>query len=150
MQTINTVTSTNNRDNQNIGIFIKTAYKKWPNLNGGYTKGYSQFSGLTKSNFQSDEFNADLEVTFLKYWIYKIQYQNLRNTNNNNQNNFFETANTSIRYQEKNNPFSFEFSINNLLNIKAKNAYSFSDYIISQQKTYVLPRVFLFSISYKL
>ena len=150
VQTINNVTSTNNRNNQELGISLKTAYKKWPDFSIGYTKGYSQFSGLTKSTFQSDEFNSDLEVTFFKYWIYKIDYQYLRNTNNNNQNNFFEMANTSIRYQKKNSPFGFEFSINNLLDIKTKNDYSFSDYEISQQKTYVLPRVFLFSVSYKL
>jgi hypothetical protein len=150
VQTLNTVTTTNNRNNQDIGITFKTAYKKWPDISVGYTKGYSQFNGLTKSNFESDEFNADFEATFLKYWVYKIDYQNLRNTNGNNQNNFFETANTSLRYQRKNNPFGFEFSINNLFDIKVKNDYSFSDYIISQSATYILPRVFLFSVSYKL
>ena len=150
IQTINNVISTNNRNNQELGISLKTSYKKWPDLNIRYSKGFSQFSGITKSTFQSDEFNSDLEITFLKYWIYKIDYQYLRNTNNNNQNNFFEVANTSIRYQKKNSPFGFEFSINNLLNLKAKNDYSFSDYVISQSKTYILPRVFLFSVSYKL
>ncbi|MDI1316717.1 TonB-dependent receptor [Flavobacterium sp.] len=150
IQTINNTTSTNNRNNQELGISLKTAHKKWPDFSIGYTKGFSQFSGLTKSNFQSDEFNTDLEVTFLKYWIYKIEYQNLKNTNNTNQTNYFEMANTSLRHQEKNSPFGFEFSINNLLNLKAKNEYSFSDYVISQRNTYVLPRVFLFTVSYKL
>lgn len=150
VQTLNTITTTNNRNNQDVGITFKTAYKKWPDFSIGYTKGFSQFKGITKSNFQSDEFNADFEATFLKYWVYKIEYQNLRNINNSNQSNFFETANTSLRYQKKNSPFGFEITANNLFDIKAKNDYSFSDYAISQSKTYVLPRVFLFSVSYKL
>lgn len=150
VQTINNSTATNNRNNQELGISLKTAHKKWPDFGIGYTKGFNQFSGITKSNFQSDEFNTDLEITFLKYWIYKIEYQNLKNTNNTNQTNYFEMANTSLRHQEKNSPFGFEFSINNLLNLKAKNEYSFSDYVINQRNTYIVPRVFLFAVSYKL
>lgn len=150
VQTINNSTATNDRNNQELGISLKTAHKKWPDFGIGYTKGFNQFSGITKSNFQSDEFNTDLEITFLKYWIYKIEYQNLKNTNNTNQTNYFEMANTSLRHQEKNSPFGFEFSINNLLNLKAKNEYFFSDYVINQRNTYIVPRVFLFAVSYKL
>ena len=150
VQTLNNVTTTNDRNNQNIGVTLKTAYKKWPDFSIGYTKGFSQFKGLTVSNYQSDEFNSDFETTFLKYWIFKAEYQYLKNTNNTNQSNYFELANTSLRYQKKNSPFGFEFTINNLFDLKAKNDYSFSDFMISEQRTFILPRVFLFSISYKL
>lgn len=150
VQTLNDVTTTNDRNNQNIGVTLKTAYKKWPDFSIGYTKGFSQFKGLTVSNYQSDEFNSDFETTFLKHWIFKAEYQYLKNTNDSNQSNYFELANTSLRYQKKNSPFGFEFTINNLFDLKAKNDYSFSDFMISEQRTFILPRVFLFSISYKL
>lgn len=150
VQTLNNVTTTNDRNNQDIGITLKTAYKKWPDFSIGYTKGFSQFKGLTVSNYQSDEFNSDFETTFLKHWIFKAEYQYLKNTNDSNQSNYFELANTSLRYQKKNSPFGFEFTINNLFDLKAKNNYSFSDFMISEQRTFILPRVFLFSISYKL
>ncbi|WP_310378548.1 TonB-dependent receptor [Flavobacterium sp.] len=149
-QTINNVATVNDRNTQKIGLTFKTIYKKWPNFSSTYTKGYSQFSGLTKSNYQSDAISSNFESTFLKFWTVELQYENLKNTNNNNQSNFYEIANTSLRYQKKNNPFGFEFSINNLFNIQTKNNYSFSDYIISNQATFVLPRVFLFTASYKL
>ncbi|UPT69286.1 MAG: TonB-dependent receptor family protein [Flavobacterium sp. JAD_PAG50586_2] len=150
VQTLNNVTTTNKRNGQDVGIEIKTAYKKWPDFSIGYTKGFTQFSGLTSSNYQSDEFNADFEITFLKNWVYKLEYQNLRNTDNRNQSNYFETANTSLRHQKKNSPFGFEITINNIFDTKAKNEYSFSDYMISQNRIYIMPRVFLFSVSYKL
>ena len=150
IQILNNITTSNDRNNQNVGISFKTSYKKWPDLNIRYSKGFSQFSGITKSNFQSDGINADFEVTFLKNWVYKLSYENLRNRNNANQDNFFETANTSLRYQKKNSPFGFELSANNLFNIKAKNDYSFSDFLISERQTFILPRVILFSVSYKL
>ena len=150
IQTLNDVTTTNNRNNQEVGISIKTAHKKWPDFSIGYTKGFNQFSGLTNSKFQSDAIDTNLEFTFLNYWIYKMEYQNLRNTNNNNQTNFFEMANTSLRYQKKNSPFGFELSVNNMFNLQAKNDFSFSDFVISQRQTFVMPRVVLFAISYKL
>jgi hypothetical protein len=150
IQVLNDVATKNDRNNQNIGVSVKTSYKKWPEISVGYTKEYSQFNGITQSDFQSDALNASFETTFLKYWVYKFNYENLKNTNNTNQSNFFETANTSLHYQKKNSPFGFEFTVNNLFDIQAKNDYSFSDFVISERKTFILPRVFLFSVSYKL
>ena len=150
VQTVNTVTTTNDRNNQNVGVTFKTAYKKWPDFSIGYNKGFSQFNGITNSKYKSDSFNSDLEITFLKFFTYKFEYENLKNTDNNNQSNYFDVANTSIRYQKKNSPFGFELFVNNLFNTKSKNDYSFSDFIISNRQTFILPRVFMFSVSYKL
>lgn len=150
VQTVNNVTTTNDRNNQNVGVTFKTAYRKWPDFSIGYNKGFSQFNGITNSKYQSDSFNSDLEITFLKFFTYTFEYENLKNTNNNNQSNYFDVANTSIRYQKKNSPFGFELFANNLFNTKSKNDYSFSDFIISNRQTFILPRVFMFRVSYKL
>ncbi|MBG6060326.1 hypothetical protein IWX83_000089 [Flavobacterium sp. CG_9.1] len=149
-QTINTIETSNNRNNQRMGVVLKTAYKKWPGFSVGYNKGFSQFSGITRSNFQTDAITSDFDINIAKFWTYKISYENLKNTNNNNQSNFYDIANTSLRYQKKNSPFGFEVIVNNLFDNKVKNDYSFSDYLISERTTFVLPRVFLFSVSYKL
>ncbi|SHL48140.1 TonB-dependent receptor [Flavobacterium xanthum] len=149
-QTLNNTETLNNRKNQRVGVVLKTAHKKWPGFSVGYTKGFSQFSGLTKSNFQTDAVTSDFDINFSKFWTYKLSYENLKNTNNNNQSNFYDIANTSLRYQKKNSPFGFEVLVNNLFDNKVKNDYSFSDYLISERTTFVLPRVFLFSVSYKL
>jgi hypothetical protein len=150
IQELNSEITTNNRNNQELSVSIKTAYKKWPDFSIGYTKGYSQFNGITKSNFKTDGINADFEITILKNWIYKIAYYNLKNMDNSNQTNFFEIANSSLRYQKKNSAFGFELSANNLFDIRAKNDFSFSDFVISQRSTFVLPRIVLLSVSYKL
>lgn len=149
-QTINAITTENSRNNQNIGLTLKTAYKKWPDFSVGYTKGFSQFKGITTSYYKTDELFSDVEFNFLNYFIFKIEYENLKNTDNSNQTNFFAVANTSLRYQKKNSPFGFELFANNLFNTSSKNDYSFSDYVISDRTTFILPRVFMFSVSYKL
>ena len=150
LQTLNGVTTSNDRNNQKVGVLIKTAYKKWPTVSVGYTKGFSQFQGITQSKFQFDSYNADAEFSFFKHWTYKLEYENTSNTNANQQRNFYDLANTSLRYQKKNSPFGFELSVNNVLNTSVKNDFSFSDYLISERTTFVLPRVVMFSISYKL
>lgn len=149
-QRLNNTITLNDRNNQNLVLTIKTNYKEWPNVSIGYEKGYSHFTGLTKSSYKTDAINGNFEYTFFKFWTYKLDYQNLKNINSNNQSNYYEVTNTSLHYQKKNNPFGFELICNNLFDVRRKNTYAFSDYIISQQSTYILPRILMFSISYKL
>lgn len=149
-QILNDVTTSNQRNNQTIGLLFRTAYKKWPDLSIGYNKSFNEFSGLTKSKYQTDAVTAAFEITFLKNWTYKIDYESLKNRDNEKQTNFYDIANTSLFYQKKNKPLGFELSINNLFDVRKKNSYSFSDYMISQQSTYILPRAIMFTLSYKL
>jgi hypothetical protein len=55
------------------------------NFSVGYNKGYSQFSGITKSNFETDALIVDTDVTFSNYGPLNSEFEN---TNNNNQSNF--------------------------------------------------------------
>ena len=150
VQTLNAVTTLNSRNNQNIGLLFKTAYNKWPDFSIGYSKGYNHFSGLTQSNYQTDALNSTFEITFFKYFTYKLECENKKNTNNTNQTNFYEITNMSLRYQKKNSPFGFELFANNLMNNNIKNKNYFSDYLISEEKIYIMPRIFMLSIIYKL
>lgn len=149
-QTLNAITTENERTSQNVGFLFKTAYRKWPDLSIGYNKAYNQFIGITKSNYESDTFNSGLEVAFFKFWTFKFEYENLKNTSNNGQTNFYDMMNSSIRFQKKDSAFTFQLFVNNVLDNKLKNDYSFSDYLISERKTYILPRVLMVSVSYKL
>ena len=149
-QTLNDITTENNRNSQNVGVTLKTAFKKWPSLEVGYDKGFSQFNGITQSNFKTDAFHADGTIDFFKNFVFKFSYENLKNTDNSNQSNFYEITNASLRYQVKNNPFGFEISGTNLFDNAVKNNFSFSDYSISNAARFVMPRVVLFSVSYKL
>lgn len=150
IQELNNASTTNNRSNQNIGLALRTAYKKWPDFSIEYTKGYSQFSGISSNKYQTDGLSADFETNIKKHFTFKLEYENLKNTNSSNQSNFYDIANISLRYQKKNSPYGFELFANNLFDNKIINDYSFSDYVISETKTFVLPRVFMISLSYKL
>lgn len=149
-QTLNEVTTSNNKNNQKIGIWFKTAYKKWPDFKLGYTKGFGQFLGITNSSYKTTAINSDLAFQLFPSWSYRLSYDAQKNVNSNQQNNFYSIVNTALSYQKKNSPIFFELSVNNFFNNKTKNEYSFLDYVISERTTYIMPRVVLFTMNYKL
>lgn len=150
IQTLNGTTTSNDRNNQSFGLKLRTATKKWPSASIGYNKDFSQFSGLTKSNFTNDRISFDVDIDFFKNFNFKTDYEVTFNQNSNNQNNRFAIANAFLSYQKKNNPFRFELSVQNYLNNGTKINNSFSDFLISNNTTYILPRIVMLSISYKL
>lgn len=150
IQNLNNSITKNDRNNQNMGFVFRTYYKKWPEISIGYNKGFSQFSGITQSKFESDNLTADLEFSIMKHFTFKFDNQYQKNKNNLNQINFYNIANTSIRYEKKNSPFGFELFANNLFNYNLKNDFNFSDFMISETRTFVMPRVVMLSLSYKL
>ena len=150
IQTINNQTITNDRNNQNIGIRIRTANKKWPSASISYNKMFSQFSGSTNSTLTSDQIGLDFDIDFLKHFNFKTDYEVTFNENSNNIATDFRIANAYLSFQKKNNPFRFELSAQNYLNNGTKINNSFSDFMISNATTYILPRIVMLTISYKL
>ena len=119
IQTLNNITSSLNRNNQNLGLTLRTAFKKWPDISFGYTKGFSQFINAITENYTSSSLNSSFEHTFFKNFNFKIDYENLKNSNKNHT-DFYEIINSTIFYQKKNSPLRFELTANNLLNNKEK------------------------------
>lgn len=150
-QTVNAVLSDNTRTSQSIGVNVRTAYKKWPSVYFGYDKGFNQFKGLSSTKFETDSYKASIDYGFLPSWTFKAEYDYFQNNNITlNQKIDYHIANLSLDYQKENNPWGFNFSVNNILNNKTKINNSISDFLIQEQTTYILPRVFLFSVRYKL
>ncbi|CAM3935847.1 MULTISPECIES: carboxypeptidase-like regulatory domain-containing protein [Flavobacterium] len=150
IQSLNGQTTSNNRNNQSVGLKIRTATKKWPSVSIGYDKSFSQFSGLTKSSFTNDVFSFDFDIDFLQHFNFKTDYEITFNENSNNQKTNYRIGNASLSYHKKDHPFRFELSAQNYLNNGTKINNSFSDFLISNNTTYILPRVIMLSISYKL
>ncbi len=149
-QKINNIDNLSSRTNQDFELSLKTAYKKWPTMGVGYKKGFSQLKGISNNNFYNNGLNADFDHTFLKNWTFIANYENTKNINTTNQSNFFEVLNASLRFQKKDSPLTFELTAQNILNTQFKNNYTISDFVISEQTTFILPRVILLSMSYKL
>lgn len=150
-QTINAILSDNTRTSQSIGVNVRAAYKKYPTIYFSYNKGFNQFKGLSSTKFATDAYEASIDYGFLKSWNFKGDYSYFQNNNITlNQKTDYKIATLSLDYQKKNKPWGFNFAVNNILNNKTKINNSISDFLIQEQTTYILPRVFLFSARYKL
>lgn len=148
----------NNETNLNISksisstIGIETFFKNYPNVEINYTKDYSNYKALNNtSQFENDKLELILEYDFLRDFIFKADYT-FDNYNNKSQNinNTFDTANTSLFYQVEDSPWGFEVNATNLFDVKFKQQNSFNAFVISDSRTYVLPRIVMFKVSYKL
>lgn len=148
----------NNKTNLNISksvsstVSAETFFKNYPNIELGYTKDFSNYRSIgTVNNFENDRFFLNLEYDFLKDFIFKADYS-YDNYNNKNTriNNTFDTANMSLFYQKEDTPWGFEINATNLFDVTFKQQNSFNSFLISDSKTYILPRIIMFKIAYKL
>jgi hypothetical protein len=62
----------------------------------------------------------------------------------------YKIANTTLSTKKENSTWSYKINAQNLFNTQFKQSNLFSGYVISDTKTFILPRVVLFSIGYNL
>jgi hypothetical protein len=149
IQKINNIETNSSRNSQTLGGGLTFSKKKWPYISIDYDKTFNQFKGLTNSDFFQEKVTIDFDVDILKHFIFKTDFEAVFNTNGNQKSNF-KTANASLRYHKKDSPFGYEISVQNYLNNEVIIDNSFSDFLISNTTTFVLPRIFMFTLSYKL
>ncbi len=148
---VNTQIIANTSNSYSFGGSAETRFNNFPNLELKYNKNITEYSGISTSKFETDLFTAFLEYDFLKDFIFKVDYS-FENYNNKTFNSVsrFDVANTSLFYQKEDSPWGFEVSGNNLFNVGFKQRNSFSSFLVSDEKTFILPRIIMFKVSYKL
>ncbi|SFZ90009.1 CarboxypepD_reg-like domain-containing protein [Flaviramulus basaltis] len=131
---------------------VETFFKNHPNIELGYVKDFSNYRSLSNiNNFENDKYFINLEYDFLKDFIFKADYSfDAYKNKNNGITNTFDTANASLFYQKEDSPWGFEVNATNLLNVKFKQQNSFNSFLISDNKTFILPRFIMFKLIYKL
>ena len=151
-QILNDETNLNISKSISSTVGIETFFKKHPNLEINYTKDFSNYKARGLNNeFENDRFEVILEYDFLNDFIFKADYT-FENYNNKSQNttNTFDTANASLFYQKEDSPWGFEVNATNLFDVKFKQQNSFNAFVISDSRTFILPRIVMFKLSYKL
>ncbi len=151
-QLIDNRLSQNKNVSQYFNTSLSTNFKQAPNIKIGYNLKLSEYkSSAIKSNYTTKEPFVELDYDFLNGFIFKADYY--KNTFKNKtlaQKDSYELANVSLFYQKEDSVWGFEIRANNLLNINYKRSNNINEFLISDIKTYILPRVVLFTVSYKL
>lgn len=134
-----------------FGTGVKTKFKDFPNMEINYDKRISKYTSITNSKFEIDKFSVYLEYDFLKDFIFKADYS-FESYNNKtfSSSSTFDLANASLFYQKEDSPWGIELTGNNLFGVKFKQHNSFSNILVSDEKTFILPRIIMFKIAYKL
>lgn len=151
-QIVNTNTSKNISKSFSTKGKIETFFKKTPNIEIGYTHSPSVFkTTFSSSNFTNNELFVNLNYDFLNDFQFKSDYSRFDYRNKEEGiSDVFDMANASLFYQKEGSPWGFELEATNLFNTQFKRSNSFSDFMIRDQTTFILPRIILFKISYKL
>ncbi len=152
IQEIDNSIKNNSSTNYSYKIGLETLYDDFPKMEFGFKRSIGNFtSSNSTSKFVTNEPFLTIDYDFLKGFIVSFDYvsYDYRNTALD-QKNRFDVANFSLSYRKENNAWTYKVFSNNLFNTEFKRNSTFSQYLIADTKTYILPRVLMLSVSYNL
>ncbi|RUA28262.1 MAG: carboxypeptidase-like regulatory domain-containing protein [Bacteroidetes bacterium] len=150
-QILNTDIYKNKSNSHRLKLELSTNFKKWPNLDIGYSKRFNKLITPTiESNYTFDEPYINLEYNFLNDFYFKADYMRTSFKDNTDHKNIYEIANAELEYHREDSMWSFKIKGTNILGVDYKNDTRISGFITSENRTYILPRIWLFTIVYKI
>lgn len=152
VQKVNNKFEKNRNSSVSYSVEAKTLFDKFPIIEIGFKQSIGNYTlGGNKSEFITNEPFLNVDYDFFNGFIASFDYTSYKYKNKSlNQHNSYEIANASLYYRKESSAWSFKVEAKNLFDVEFKNRNSFSSYIISDTKTYILPRIIMFSIGYNL
>lgn len=150
-QRINLESFKNKSNSHELKFVLSTKFKKWPNFDIGYTKRFSQLkTPNSNSKYSFDEPFINLNYNFLNNFFLKADYNRVVFSDNNDNINRYDIANALLEYHKEDSMWSFKLTGTNIFGTTFKNDIYISDFITSEKRVYIMPRIWMFSIVYKL
>ena len=152
IQELNSNLQTNKNNSYNYEVGLETLFDNFPTIEVGLKREIGTFiSSNTTSKFITTEPFITVDYDFAKGFIFNFDYKRSNYQNKTlGQKNVYEIANTTLSYKKENSAWSYKISAQNLFNTQFKQSNAFSDYVVSDTKTFILPRIVMFSIGYNL
>ena len=148
IQEIDSNLQTNKNKSYNYEVGFETMFDNFPTIEVGVSRDIGRFvSPSNTSKFITTQPFATIDYDFLEGFIFNFDYRKSIYENKDlGQKNTYEIANTTLSYKNENSAWSYKISAQNLLNAQFKQSNRFSDYVVSDSKTFILPRIIVFSI----
>jgi len=148
IQEIDSNLQTNKNKSYNYEVGFETMFDNFPTIEVGVSRDIGRFvSPSNTSKFITTQPFATLDYDFLEGFIFNFDYRKSIYENKDlGQKNIYEIANTTLSYKNENSAWSYKISVQNLFNAQFKQNNRFSDYVVSDSKTFILPRIIVFSI----
>ena len=136
-----------------IAIDLKSRWsKKYPEVSVQQEQRYNFYRvGVAPSQFVTRTSTLQFDHYFLKRLQFKADYEytDYRNKARTVKSNFSQLHFT-LNYQKEGAPFQFGVSLTNALNTQFRRENSISSYVFSDRRVYVLPRMLLLRLVYKI
>jgi hypothetical protein len=151
-QLVNNNSVENMISNFSYNISGKTLFDNFPIIELGFRQSLGSYTlSGSKYKFITNEPFLNIDYNFWKGFIFSFDYTAYMYKNKDlNLRNNYEITNASLYYNKENSAWSFEIEAQNLFDVTFKSRNSFSSYILSDTRTYILPRIIMFSVGYKL
>lgn len=151
IQKIDNLFQTNKNENYSYSIGFETLYENFPTIDIGFKRTIGKFTSNNTSRFIINEPFFTFGYDFWKGFIFSFDYRLYDYKNKSlNQKNKFDTANFTLSYQKENSAWTYKVFSNNIFNTRFKRNFRFNQYLISDTKTFILPRVIMIGIGYNL
>lgn len=152
LQFVNDIPFENRNQNTSCTLSAKTLYDDFPIIEIGWRQSFGNFTlSDNTTNFVTTEPFINFDYDFLSGFIVSADFTSYTYQNQTlDQRNSYEIANASLLYQKESSAWSFKVEAQNVFDVQFKNQNTFTSYIISDSRTFILPRILLFSIGYNL
>lgn len=145
-QLINEEMDQNTVSSYAVGMGVKTSFLHAPNVKLAYRmdKNIYRTNGMS-SDFTEHQLKTGLQWRLSKTFSFDGDY-----VRSWYQKNTFDNLNATFQYQRKKGPWGFSLTGTNLLGIQFRRTNSFNALYVSDSRVFVLPRMILGKLTYKL
>ncbi|WP_257984591.1 hypothetical protein [Psychroflexus sp. MES1-P1E] len=130
---------------------VRTRFDDWPNLEAGVRQSFSRLnSDAINNKFTTLSPFANLEYDFWDFIIeFNCDYNYFENQTTGDLNRF-ELAEASLFYGKEDSAWGFEVNATNLFDIGFKRQNSVNEFMVSDRRIFVQPRIVMSKVIYKL
>lgn len=132
-------------------IGAQTNFKKIPKIDLQWNQDFSTFnSGVTQTDFvvTAPTINIDFQLFDSLGFEGAYSYNHYKNQTTNDI-DVFEIAEASLTYNKEDSPFTVSLGIQNIFDTSSKNVNSSNDFLLSDQRIFIQPRVSTLRLAYK-
>jgi hypothetical protein len=150
-QIVNDERSINESFTQSYRARFSTNFRNAPNFEIGYNLSINDYEqGAGRSKFYTHSPFANVDVYFLKSFVFKADYSYFNYRNETETINNYSFLDASLGYQKKDSRWEYTLGVTNILDTKSLNQDNSSVGLISTSEYFIQPRYAVLSVKYDL
>lgn len=132
-------------------IGAETNFKKIPNIELHWKQDFSTFnSGATQTDFIVTAPTINLEFQLFNSLSFEGGYAyNHYNNTTTSDIDIFQIAEASLTYNKEDSPITVSLNIQNIFDAQSRNVNSTNDFLLSDQRIFIQPRIATLGLAYK-